>query len=64
VRPLGLDRYGMWLRCFTAPPPKGAEGRPDGGAEAVDLRVVFGEPVSDIHGLRRVYRRLFAGVHS
>nr|BFE30570.1 hypothetical protein GCM10010200_028210 [Actinomadura rugatobispora] len=62
VRPLGLDRYGMWLRCFTAP-PEDVQERPD-GAESVDLRVVFGEPVSDIHGLRRVYRRLFAGVHS
>ncbi|MEW2356687.1 DUF2470 domain-containing protein [Spirillospora sp. NPDC029432] len=53
VRPLALDRYGMWLRC------SGTE-RTD--AAPVDLRVVFGEPVSDIHGLRCVYRRLFAGV--
>ncbi|GAA2434165.1 DUF2470 domain-containing protein [Actinomadura vinacea] len=55
VRPLALDRYGMWVRCFSP--------RPD-GADPVDLRVVFGEPVSDVHGLRRVYRRLFMGVRS
>ncbi|WP_433338860.1 DUF2470 domain-containing protein [Spirillospora sp. CA-294931] len=51
VRPLALDRYGMWLRCSDAPP---AEPDP------FDLRVVFSEPVRDIHGLRCVYRRLFA----
>ncbi|MFD0852458.1 DUF2470 domain-containing protein, partial [Actinomadura adrarensis] len=55
VRPLSLDRYGMWLRCRT---PRQGESAP------VDLRVVFAEPVSDIHGLRDVYRRLFAGAHS
>ncbi|GAA3933623.1 DUF2470 domain-containing protein [Actinomadura viridis] len=52
VRPLGLDRYGMWLRCRVA----------DGeGAGDTDLRLVFGEPVADVHGLRCAYRRLFAG---
>jgi hypothetical protein len=43
VRALSLDRYGMWLRC----------------AEQGDVRVVFAEPVSDLHGLRCAYRRLF-----
>ncbi|MEU8119699.1 DUF2470 domain-containing protein [Spirillospora sp. NPDC049024] len=54
VRPLGLDRYGMWLRC-AAPPdaPPSARG-------PVDVRLAFAEPVSDLHGLRQVYRRLFA----
>ncbi|WP_051712503.1 DUF2470 domain-containing protein [Spirillospora albida] len=51
VRPLALDRHGLWLRC-SAPPPH----RPD----AFDLRVAFAEPVRDLHGLRCVYRRLFA----
>ncbi|WP_222869208.1 DUF2470 domain-containing protein [Actinomadura chibensis] len=51
VRPLGLDRHGLWLRR-SAPPPS--------GPPPFDLRVPFPEPVSDLHGLRRVYRRLFA----
>ncbi|TYC17333.1 DUF2470 domain-containing protein [Actinomadura syzygii] len=51
VRPLGLDRYGLWLRC-SAPPPR--------GPSSFDLRAPFAEPVSDLHGLRRGYRRLFA----
>ncbi|MFI0404593.1 DUF2470 domain-containing protein [Actinomadura sp. 3N508] len=51
VRPLGLDRYGMWLRR-TAPPPE--------AHAPFDLRLAFAEPVSDLHGLRCVYRRLFA----
>ncbi|TDD61941.1 DUF2470 domain-containing protein [Actinomadura rubrisoli] len=51
VRPLALDRYGLWLRC-SAPPPQ-APG-------SYDLRLAFAEPVSDLHGLRGVYRRLFA----
>lgn len=51
VRPLSLDRHGMWLRC-TAPEP--------GGPPSYDLRLSFAEPVSDLHGLRHVYRRLFA----
>ncbi|TDE22866.1 DUF2470 domain-containing protein [Actinomadura sp. 6K520] len=50
VRPLALDRYGMWLRC-SAPPD---------ATTSFDLRLAFTEPVSDLHGLRRVYRRLFA----
>ena len=50
VRPLGLDRYGMWLRrCASS----------SRGPASFDLRLAFGEPVSDIHGLRRAYRRLF-----
>ncbi|MFI0351955.1 DUF2470 domain-containing protein [Actinomadura sp. 9N407] len=52
VRAVALDRYGMWLRYS------------DAVRDAVDLRVVFGEPVSDIHGLRCVYRRLFEGASS
>ncbi|MFC6882656.1 MULTISPECIES: DUF2470 domain-containing protein [Actinomadura] len=51
VRPLSLDRYGMWLRCLDAEAD---------GSEPFDLRLAFAEPVSDLHGLRRVYRRLFA----
>ncbi|TMQ90026.1 DUF2470 domain-containing protein [Actinomadura soli] len=51
VRPLGLDRYGMWLRRTAAPSEVHA---------AFDLRLPFAEPVSDLHGLRCVYRRLFA----
>ncbi|WP_245667370.1 DUF2470 domain-containing protein [Actinomadura macra] len=51
VRPLALDRYGMWLRCST--PLSDAPG-------SFDLRLAFGEPVSDLHQLRCVYRRLFA----
>ncbi|XRQ04804.1 DUF2470 domain-containing protein [Actinomadura welshii] len=51
VRPLALDRHGMWLRC-SAPPPE--------EPSAFDLRLTFTEPVRDLHGLRRVYRRLFA----
>ncbi|WP_141581993.1 DUF2470 domain-containing protein [Actinomadura sp. WMMA1423] len=50
VRPLGLDRYGMWLRRSAHP----------GAHPPVDVRVEFAEPVSDLHGLRRMYRRLFA----
>ncbi|RFS82001.1 DUF2470 domain-containing protein [Actinomadura spongiicola] len=51
VRPLALDRYGLWVRC-RAPRPE-AHG-------SFDLRLPFAEPVSDLHGLRHVYRRLFA----
>ncbi|MFI0479208.1 DUF2470 domain-containing protein [Actinomadura sp. 9N215] len=51
VRPLALDRYGMWLRCSA--PPSDAHA-------TFDLRLPFAEPVSDLHGLRCVYRRLFA----
>ncbi|GAA1539891.1 DUF2470 domain-containing protein [Actinomadura kijaniata] len=52
VRPLALDRYGMWLH-ITVP------GTEDPGPFA--LRVAFAEPVDDMDGLRCVYRRLFAG---
>ncbi|WP_433474038.1 DUF2470 domain-containing protein [Spirillospora sp. CA-142024] len=51
VRPLALDRYGMWLRC-SAPSAD--------GPASFDVRLGFAEPVSDLHGLRCVYRRLFA----
>ncbi|MFD0688291.1 DUF2470 domain-containing protein [Actinomadura fibrosa] len=51
VRPLSLDRHGMWLRCSVPPPCT---------AGSFDLRLGFSEPVSDLHGLRCVYRRLFA----
>ncbi|MFB4306485.1 DUF2470 domain-containing protein [Actinomadura sp. GTD37] len=51
VRPLALDRYGMWMRCFSPEP---------GPPSSFDVRLAFTEPVSDLHGLRRVYRRLFA----
>ncbi|MEU6037168.1 DUF2470 domain-containing protein [Actinomadura sp. NPDC047616] len=54
VRPLALDRHGMWLRC--AHPGEG-----DGAAPwTADVRMVFPEPVSDLPGLRCAYRRLFA----
>ncbi|MFA1551945.1 DUF2470 domain-containing protein [Actinomadura chokoriensis] len=51
VRPLALDRYGMWMRCS---PPSPEPPSP------FDVRLAFAEPVSDLHGLRCVYRRLFA----
>lgn len=54
VRPLGLDRYGMWLRC-SAPPSQASAP-----SASFDVRLPFAEPVSDLHGLRCVYRRLFA----
>lgn len=50
VRPLGLDRHGLWLRCAAAD---------SDGPEPFDLRVEFPWPVSDLHGLRCAYRRLF-----
>lgn len=51
VRTLGLDRYGLWLRCCAAP---------SRGTAPYDLRLPFDAPVSDLHGLRCAYRRLFA----
>lgn len=51
VRPLALDRHGLWLRCAA---------RDSGGPEPFDLRVEFPCPVSDLHGLRCAYRELFA----
>lgn len=53
VRPLALDRFGMWLRC-TRPGEDGA------APWTADVRVVFPEPVSDLPGLRCAYRRLYA----
>ena len=51
VRPLALDRHGMWLRC-TPPPPD--------APTPFDLRLPFAKPVDDLHALRHAYRRLFA----
>ncbi|GAA4231530.1 DUF2470 domain-containing protein [Actinomadura meridiana] len=50
VRPLALDRYGLWVRCAPRP----------GTHAPFDVRLPFARPVSDLHGLRCVYRRLFA----
>ncbi|WP_018658259.1 DUF2470 domain-containing protein [Actinomadura flavalba] len=49
IRPLGLDRHGMWVRCAI----------PGGEPRTADLRIAFAEPVEDMAGLRAVYRRLF-----
>ncbi|MFD0901414.1 DUF2470 domain-containing protein [Actinomadura sediminis] len=51
VRPLGIDRHGLWLRCRMPCAD---------GAVTCDLRLPFPEPVRDVHGLRRAYRALFA----
>ncbi|MFI6522475.1 DUF2470 domain-containing protein [Spirillospora sp. NPDC050679] len=51
VRPLALDRHGLWLRCSVPAP---------GAPEPFALRLAFSEPVHDLDGLRCVYRRLFA----
>lgn len=56
VRPLGLDRYGLSLRCFPGP----CEAHGNSAPPSFDLRVEFTEPVSDVQGLRRVYRELFS----
>ncbi|WP_019630095.1 DUF2470 domain-containing protein [Actinomadura atramentaria] len=53
VRPLGLDRHGMWLRC-TVPAPD--------GPDPLDLRAPFAEPAHDLPALRRAYRALFERV--
>ncbi|MGH3562162.1 MAG: DUF2470 domain-containing protein [Mycobacterium sp.] len=45
VRPLGVDRYGMWLRVEAA----------DGDH---DVRLAFGRPVQDLAGLNRAVRVL------
>ncbi|MFG2003739.1 DUF2470 domain-containing protein [Spirillospora sp. NPDC048911] len=52
IRPLALDSFGMWLRC-TYVTGSAAD-------EPFDLRVVFPEPVRDLHTLRCVYRRMLA----
>lgn len=49
VRPLALDRYGIWVRCTPPAHPS-----------PFDVRLAFARPVSDLHGLRCVYRKLFA----
>lgn len=51
VRAWGLDRYGMWLRCF---------GLDSDVRKPAALRVEFPAPVRDLHGLRGAYRTLFA----
>ncbi|GGU98964.1 prephenate dehydratase [Actinomadura cremea] len=51
VRPLGLDRHGLWLRCRMPCAD---------GSVTCDLRLPFPEPVRDVHGLRHAYRTLFA----
>ncbi|WP_187357100.1 DUF2470 domain-containing protein [Actinomadura sp. CNU-125] len=51
VRPLALDRHGLWLRCRMPVAD---------GSVTCDLRLPFPEPVRDIHGLRHAYRTLFA----
>ncbi|WP_245679710.1 DUF2470 domain-containing protein [Actinomadura hibisca] len=51
VRPLALDRHGIWLRCSVPAPD---------APEPFALRLAFSEPVHDLDGLRGVYRRLFA----
>ncbi|QFG24370.1 DUF2470 domain-containing protein [Actinomadura sp. WMMB 499] len=51
VRPLGLDRHGLWLRCRMPC---------SDGSVTCDLRLPFPEPVRDVHGLRHAYRTLFA----
>lgn len=50
VRPLALDRHGLWLRCRMPCAD---------GSVSCDLRLPFPEPVRDIHGLRDAYRTLF-----
>lgn len=50
VRAVGLDRFGLRLRCH-APGPS--------GPPPFDLRLPFPEPVADLASLRRAYRRLF-----
>ncbi|GAA2598523.1 DUF2470 domain-containing protein [Actinomadura fulvescens] len=52
IRPLALDSYGMWLRCTYV--------NGSAAGEPFDLRVVFPEPVRDLHTLRCVYRRMLA----
>lgn len=51
VRPLALDRHGLWLRCLLRDPD---------GTGPFDLYVEFPAPVRDLHGLRAVCRRLLA----
>ncbi|GAA0966530.1 DUF2470 domain-containing protein [Actinocorallia libanotica] len=48
VRAVGLDRFGLRVRC-SAP----------GGPAPFDLRFSFPEPVEDLDALRRAYRHLF-----
>jgi uncharacterized protein DUF2470 len=50
VRPLGLDRHGLWLRCT---------GLDRVQSEPADLRVDFPVPVRDLHGMQAACRALF-----
>ncbi len=45
VRPLGLDRYGVWLRVESEDDDR-------------DVRLAFGKPVDDLAGLGRAIRVL------
>ncbi|REE98682.1 DUF2470 domain-containing protein [Thermomonospora umbrina] len=51
VRPLALDRHGLWLRLLAHDPD---------GSGSFDLYVEFPEPVRDLHGLRDACHRLLA----
>jgi len=46
VRAVGLDRFGLTLRCLAEDGP-------------LDLRLAFPEPVRDLDGLRCAYRQIF-----
>jgi hypothetical protein len=46
VRAMGLDRFGLTLRCLAEDGP-------------LDLRLAFPEPVRDLQGLRCAYRQIF-----
>lgn len=46
VRAVGLDRFGLTLRCLAADGP-------------LDLRLAFPKPVRDLEGLRCAYRQIF-----
>lgn len=51
VRAIGLDRFGLRVRCFSPHPS---------GPAPFDLRFAFPEPAKDIETLRRAYRRMFS----
>ncbi|POM27583.1 hypothetical protein BTM25_19990 [Actinomadura rubteroloni] len=50
VRPLGLDRLGLWLRCSIPSPD---------APEPFDLRVPFPHPAHDLPSLRHAYACLW-----
>ncbi|MCD0451453.1 DUF2470 domain-containing protein [Actinocorallia sp. API 0066] len=53
VRAVGLDRFGLRVRC--TPPPSG-------GPAPFDVRFDFPEPVTDLPGMRCAYRTMFSYV--